>query len=59
MKTFKMLFAFFAVFVALMVSSCSIIGGIFKTGMGLGIAITVAIMVLIAILLLRIGKGRN
>jgi len=59
MKTLKFLPAFFVVFLALMVNSCSVIGEIFKAGMGVGIFVAVAVIVLIVVLLLRIGKGRK
>ena len=59
MKTINFLPALFVVFLALMVNSCRVIGGIFEVGMGVGIFIAVAVIVLIVVLLLRIGKGRN
>ncbi len=39
-------------------SSCSVVGGIFKTGMGFGIFIVVAIIALIIFLVTRIGKKK-
>ncbi|HEY5470633.1 MAG TPA: hypothetical protein VIK07_08925 [Bacteroidales bacterium] len=48
-----------ALFLGLSVSSCSIIGGIFKTGVGVGIFLTVAVIVLIIALILRLGRRRN
>ncbi len=59
MKTLKFLPAIFVLFLILMVNSCSVIGGIFKTGMDVGIFVTVAVIVLIVVLILRIGKRRN
>jgi len=41
---------------SLMVSSCSVIGDIFKAGMGFGIFIVVAIIVVIIIVFLRFSK---
>jgi len=37
-------------------SSCEIVGGIFKAGMGVGIFVVVLVVVLIVFLLRRIGK---
>ena len=45
-----------ALILGLSVSSCSIIGGIFKTGIGVGIFITVAVIVLVIALILRVGR---
>ncbi len=44
---------------SLSVSSCSIIGGIFKAGMGFGIFIVVAIIVIIVFLIVKFGKSKN
>ena len=46
-------------FMSLLASSCSVIGGIFKAGMGLGIFIVVAIVILIIVLFLRLGNKKN
>jgi uncharacterized membrane protein len=59
MKTSNFFNLILAAFLALSVSSCSVIGGIFKTGVGVGIFIAVAVIVLIIALILRVGKGRN
>lgn len=59
MKTIKFLSALLVVFLALLVNSCAIIGGIFKTGMGVGIFLTVAVIVIVIVLILRIGRNRN
>ena len=45
-----------ALCLSLYVSSCSVIGGIFKMGMGVGIFITVAVIALIIVLILRVGN---
>ena len=55
-KTSKFFNLILALFLGLSVSSCRIIGGIFKTGMGVGIFITVVVIVLIIALVLRLGK---
>jgi len=39
-------------------SSCEIVGGIFKTGMGVGIFIVVLVIALIIFLVSRIGKNK-
>ena len=38
------------------ISGCSVIGGIFKTGMGVGIFIVIAVIALIIFLVTRFGK---
>ena len=55
-KTSKFFNLILALFLGLSVSSCSIIGGIFKTGIGVGIFITVAVIVLVIALILRVGR---
>jgi hypothetical protein len=42
-----------------MLSSCQLIEGIFKAGMGFGIFIVIAIIGLILFLVFRIGRGRK
>jgi len=44
---------------SLTVSSCTVIGDIFKAGMGFGIFIVVAVIVIVIILVLKFGKGKN
>lgn len=39
-------------------SGCSVVGGIFKTGMGVGIFIVVVVIALIIFLVTRIGKNK-
>ena len=43
-------------FLTSLISSCEIIGGIFKAGMGFGIFIVVAIIVVIVFLIMKAGK---
>ena len=51
---------FFAVFALLMISmfmsSCEVIGGIFKAGVGVGVFIVIAIIAVIIALVMRAGK---
>jgi steroid 5-alpha reductase family enzyme len=58
-KTSRFLNLILVLFLGLFVSSCSVVGGIFKTGMDFGIFITVAVIVLIIVLVLRIGRRKN
>lgn len=53
MKTQLSLLAFF---VLTLLTSCEVVGGIFKAGMGFGIFIVVFIIVLIAIFIFRSRK---
>jgi hypothetical protein len=59
MKTSKYFNLILGLCLGLSVSSCSVIGGIFKTGVGVGIFITVAVIVLIIALILRLGNRSN
>ncbi len=43
-------------FLLSLISSCEIVGGIFKAGMSFGIFIVVAIIVLIVFLIMKAGK---
>jgi len=44
-------------FIALtLLSSCEVVGGIFKTGMGFGVIIVIAVIALIVFLFSRSGK---
>jgi len=45
-------------FIPLLLSSCEVIEGIFKAGMGFGIFIVVAIVVLIVFVITKIGKSK-
>ncbi len=42
-----------------LLSSCEVIGAIFKTGMGVGIFIVVAIIGIIIAIMMKIGKNKN
>ncbi|MEJ8819018.1 phosphatidate cytidylyltransferase [Lacibacter sp. H407] len=42
-----------------MFSSCAVVEGIFKAGMGVGIFIVVAIIALLIFIIVRIGRGRK
>jgi len=55
-KTSRFMAAMVLVIMSLAVSSCSVIGDIFKAGMGFGIFIVVAIIVVIVIVILRLSK---
>ena len=59
MKTSKIYILIVIAFLALFLSSCSVIGGIFKTGMGVGIFIAAAVVVLVVILMLKAGKSHD
>jgi len=41
------------------ISSCSVVEGIFKAGMGVGIFIVIAIVGLVLFLIFRIGKNKK
>lgn len=58
-KTSKFIQAFILLFISMMVSSCEIIGGIFKAGMGFGIFIVIAIILVVVFLIIRIGKRKD
>ena len=49
-----------ALFMALLTTfqSCSVIGGIFKTGMGVGIFVVVFVIAIIIFFVTRIGKNK-
>lgn len=44
------------VFVSLLLNSCELIEGIFKTGMGFGIFLVIAVIGVIIIIISRLGK---
>ncbi len=56
MKRINSLSIFLLFILSSLLSSCSLIGGIFKAGMGFGIFIVIAIIVLIIVVVTRIGK---
>jgi hypothetical protein len=43
---------------SMLLNSCSVIGGIFKAGMGFGIFIVITIIVVIVALIMRSGKNK-
>ncbi len=56
MKTSKSNILFFLFYITILLSSCSIVGDIFKAGMGFGIFIVVAIIIAIIYFAARINK---
>ncbi len=56
MKRINSLSIFLLFILSSLLSSCALIGGIFKAGMGFGIFIVIAIIVLIIVVVTRIGK---
>jgi len=52
----RSLISLIAFMIALALSSCAIVGGIFKAGMAFGIFIVVAIIILIAVVVIRANK---
>lgn len=59
MKYLSVLPIFTLLLISFMASSCSVIGGIFKAGMGVGIFIAVAIIIVIIVIIMRLGKNKN
>lgn len=53
----KQLYAFGLLTIVLLLSSCEIVGGIFKAGMGFGIFLVIAVIILIVYLVMKIGGG--
>jgi hypothetical protein len=43
----------------LFVSSCSVVEGIFKAGMGFGIFAVIAVVALIIYIIFRLGRGKK
>lgn len=43
---------------AVYLSSCSVIGGVFKLGMGFGVFLVLLVIALIAFFFIRMGKGK-
>ena len=56
MKHSRFITVFYLLLMSVIVSSCSVIEGIFKAGMGFGIFLVVAVIVLILYLVFRLGK---
>ncbi len=52
-KTFTV---FALLMISMLMSSCELIGGVFKAGMGVGIFIVVAIIAVVVALIMRSGK---
>jgi len=56
MKNSKLINGFVLILLTLVISSCSVITGIFKVGMGFGIFVVLAILVLIIGIVMKFGK---
>lgn len=56
MKKSTLFTAFILFLLSSMLSSCTVVGGIFKAGMGFGIFIVVVIIVVIAVIVIRVNK---
>jgi hypothetical protein len=51
--------AFIILLISFLVSSCSVVGGIFKAGMGFGIFIVVAVIIAIIAVAIWLMKSKN
>lgn len=58
MKTSKRSLAITALIASLLLSSCEVIGGIFKAGMGFGIFLVMAVLALIVFLIVRFSRSK-
>ena len=58
MKNYLIPKLFALLFIMALLNSCTVVGGIFKAGMGVGIFIVVAIIALIIFLIARIGNKK-
>jgi hypothetical protein len=58
MKSTNVIKFFTALMASLLLSSCTVIGDIFKTGMGVGIFIVIFIIALIGGIILAIGRKK-
>lgn len=56
MKNSKLPFVLSMLALCILLGSCSVIGGIFKAGMGVGIFIVVLILVIIGVIVMRANK---
>ena len=56
LKRSNLLTAFFLLFIAVTLSSCEAIAGIFKAGMGVGIFLVIAVVAVIAYIVMRARK---
>jgi len=59
MKKFNYITISILLSMSFMMSSCEVIGGIFKAGMGVGAFAIIAVLVLIIFLVTRLGRGKN
>jgi len=55
----KMFNVILASLILFTISSCQVVGGIFKTGMGVGVFVAITIVVLISVLIMRARKTRD
>ena len=58
MKTSKRSLAITAFIATLVLSSCEVVGGIFKAGMGFGIFLVMAVLALIVFLIVRFSRSK-
>lgn len=56
MKRINPLAVIILLLLSTLISSCAVIGGIFKAGMGFGIFLVIAVIVIIVFLLTKAGK---
>jgi hypothetical protein len=56
MKTSRLIFYSFIIAILMMLTSCSVVTGIFKAGMGVGIFLVVLVIVVIVVI---VSKARN
>jgi len=56
MKNLKALTAFAIILISLGISSCSVVGGIFKAGMDFGIFMVILVVVIIAFIVFRLRR---
>ena len=59
MKISNYITVFTLLLMSSMISSCSVIEGIFKAGMGFGIFIVIAIIGIIIFLVVRMGRSKK
>lgn len=58
MKTSRGTLVITTFIVAFLLSSCEVVGGIFKAGMGFGIFLVMAVLVLIVYLIVRFSRPK-
>lgn len=56
MKTSALMYGLMMMAMLCMLSSCEVIAGIFKAGMGFGIFLVVLVIVIIGIVIAKLGK---